>query len=99
MYSVRTLAHSFFPSPDSKELFYSSSVYGWGEKNFYEAKIKRIPPGIHKTFAGAKIKLASCSLQIKLGFIALRAVLLRLAAHGIFLSASDMLVRIAQALS
>ena len=38
-------------------------------RNFCEAKIKRIPTGIHKTFADAKIKLASRSLQIKLTYV------------------------------
>ena len=40
-------------------------VLRFSTKTFAKAKIKRIPTGIHKTFAGAKIKLASAKLTNK----------------------------------
>jgi hypothetical protein len=65
-----------------------------------QSKIKRIPRGIHKTFAEAKIKLASGCLQIKQSVIALQAVLLHLAVQWYLPSSkwycpagSDMFVR------
>ena len=48
----------FLPTNQRK----STSIF---YQNFCEAKIKRIPTGIHKTFAGAKIKLASAKLANK----------------------------------
>ena len=53
-------------------------VLRFSTNTFAKQKIKRIPTGIHKTFAGAKIKLASEKLANK------TMVLLRLAAQVAF---------------